>query len=239
MDGQKWLKTNRNEKDDSLICTTWVVKYLKCVCLLYAHRVEPETHKGFGFWLNLRHNVQFCHFLASYPGQFALSGRWRHIRNCRGRLGTRLSRVDSRKRIKMIVWTRIDWCEFNDNENALGAGHYLSPGGWGAGRGGGFGAKTRWNLADPLFEFYFTEVIPPNNVWCLSRSPPMSSFSKQIWVVSSESFQSFQRPPLFGSQQEPIKLVLSSQLIPPFVLLQIKWSPLKYPAPPPPAPGDK
>ena len=98
----------------------------------------------------------------------------------------------------------------------------------------GFGSKTRWNLADPLFEFYFTEVIAPNNVWCLSRSPPMSSFSKQIWVVSPESFQSFQRPPLFGSQQEPIKLVLSSQLIPPFVLLQIKWSLLKYPAPLPP-----
>ena len=106
---------------------------------------------------------------------------------------------------------------------------------WGGGGAGGFGAKTRWNLADPLFEFYFTEVIPPNNVWRLSPSPPpMSSFSKQIWVVPPECFQSFQRPPLFGSQQEPIKLVLSSQLIPPFVLLPIRWSPLKYPAPPPP-----
>ena len=27
--------------------------------------------------------------------------------------------VDSRKRIKTVVWTRIDGCVFNDNENAL------------------------------------------------------------------------------------------------------------------------
>ena len=26
--------------------------------------------------------------------------------------------VDSRKRIKKVVWTRIDWCVFDDNENA-------------------------------------------------------------------------------------------------------------------------
>ena len=27
--------------------------------------------------------------------------------------------VDSRKRIKMVVWTQIDGCVFNDNENVL------------------------------------------------------------------------------------------------------------------------
>ena len=98
------------------------------------------------------------------------------------------------------------------------------------------GAKTRWNLADPLFEFYFSEGLPPNNVWCLSRSPLCLHFpSKFEWSPLNPS-KVFSDPPLFGSQQEPIKLVLSSQLIPAFVPLQIKWSPLKYqPSPPPQA----
>ena len=41
-------------------------------------------------------------------------------------------------------------------ELLLGTGHYLSPGRG----GGGFGTKTRSNLADAPFECYFTEVIP-------------------------------------------------------------------------------
>ena len=71
----------------------------------------------------------------------------------------------------------------------------------------------------PPFECYFTEVIPPNNIWWLSRSShPMFSFSKQIWAVPPLpwSCQSFQWSPLLGSQL---------RLIPPFVLLKIKWSP--------------
>jgi len=39
-----------------------------------------------------------------------------------------------------------------------------------------------WNLADPPFECYFTEVIPPNNIWWLSRSSPCLHFpSKFEW----------------------------------------------------------
>ena len=39
-----------------------------------------------------------------------------------------------------------------------------------------------WSLSDPLFECYFTEVIPPNNIWWLSRSPPCLYFpSKFEW----------------------------------------------------------
>ena len=179
----------------------------------------------------VRHNVQFCHFLASYPGQFALSGRWRHIRNCRGRLGTRLSRVDSRKRIKIIVLTRIDWCEFNDNENALGTGHYLSPGG---GRGGGFGAKTRWNLADPLFEFYFNEVIPPNNVWCLSRSHPCLHFpSKFEWSPLNPS-KVFSDPPPFSFSAGAHQTGSQFSADPPFCVPTNQVITPKKPSPPPP-----
>ena len=78
-----------------------------------------------------------------------------------------------------------------------------------------------WNLADLLFECYFTEVIPPDNFWWLSRShpPPMSSFSKQIWVVLPLNPSKFvSDPPLLGSQL---------RLTPLFVLLKIKWCPLK------------
>ena len=42
-----------------------------------------------------------------------------------------------------------------------------------------------WNLSDPLFESYFTEVIPPNNIWWLSRSPACLYFpSKFEWSPS-------------------------------------------------------
>ena len=65
---------------------------------------------------------------------------------------------------------------------------------------------------------------PPNNIWSLSRSPPllMSSFSKRIWVV----------PPLNPSKvfRDCPFWVLSY----PFVFLKIKWSPKN--SPPPPAP---
>ena len=80
----------------------------------------------------------------------------------------------------------------------------------------------------PPFECYFPEVIRYNNIWWLSRSPlPMSSFSKQIWAVPPLpwSFESFQWSPLLGSRL---------RLIPPFVLLKIKWSPHNPPSPPPP-----
>ena len=33
-------------------------------------------------------------------------------------------------------------------------------------------AYARWNITDPPFECYFTEVILPNNFWWLSWSPP-------------------------------------------------------------------
>ena len=71
----------------------------------------------------------------------------------------------------------------------------------------------------PPFECCFPDVIHPNSIWWLSRSPhPMSSFSKQIWAVPPLpwSFQSFQWSPLLGSR---------FRLIPRFVLLKIKWSP--------------
>ena len=42
-----------------------------------------------------------------------------------------------------------------------------------------------WNLSDPFFEGYFTEVIPPNNIWWLSRSPPCLYFpGKFEWSPS-------------------------------------------------------
>ena len=70
---------------------------------------------------------------------------------------------------------------------------------------------TRWNSADTPFECYFTpEVIPPNNFWWLSRSPLMSSFYKQIWVV----------PPLNSSK------VFGD---PPFWVLSYDWSPFCSP----------
>ena len=177
--------------------------------------------------LNLRHNAQFYHFLASYPGQFALSGRWRHIQNCRGRLGTRLSRVDSRKRIKTIVWTRIDWCVFNDNEKAFGTGNDLSSGGGGGAADLGlnkvkFSRSHLWNVTSltwsPLITFDDFGDPPP----------PMSSFSKQIWVV----------PPLNSSK---------GFSDPPFWVLSYDWSPFCSPKnqviplnpPPPLSLGDK
>ena len=55
--------------------------------------------------------------------------------------------------------------------------------------------------------------------------PPISSFSKKIWLVPLWILPSFQWSPLLGSQL---------RLIPRFVFLKIKWSPLK--SSPPPAP---
>ena len=72
------------------------------------------------------------------------------------------------------------------------------------------------------FECYFTEVIPPNNIWWLSRSPPphVFIFHANLSGPPSESLQSFQLSPLLGSQL---------RLIPPFVFLKIKWSLPKSP----------
>ena len=86
------------------------------------------------------------------------------------------------------------------------------------GRGKDFGLR---NLADPPFECHFTEVIFPNNIWWLLRSPAHPHafiFQANLSGPPSESFQSFQWSPLLGSQL---------RLIPPFVLSKIKWSPLK------------
>ena len=74
-----------------------------------------------------------------------------------------------------------------------------------------FGAWQIWNRViwwwkflkvkfsrSPL-ECYFTEVILPNNIWWLSRSPPpMSSFSKKIWVVPLWIPPKFSAIPPFG-----------------------------------------
>ena len=83
-----------------------------------------------------------------------------------------------------------------------------------AGGGGGFGAKQCEILADPPFECYFTEVIPPNNIWWLSRSPP------HVFILQAN----LSGPPLNPSKvfsDSPL-WVLSLQLIPPFVSLKIK-----------------
>ena len=89
----------------------------------------------------------------------------------------------------------------------LGTGHYLSP------VERRILGKTRWNLADPPFECYFTEVIPLNNSWWLSRSPLCLHFPSKfewslLWIL-----------PKFSA-------------IPSFVLPKIKWSPLKSSPPP-------
>ena len=84
------------------------------------------------------------------------------------------------------------------------------------GRGKDFGLR---NLADPPFECHFTEVIFPNNIWWLLRSPAHPHafiFQANLSGPPSESFQSFQWSPLLGSQL---------RLIGPFVLSKIKWSP--------------
>ena len=81
-----------------------------------------------------------------------------------------------------------------------------------------------------LNECYFTEVIPLNNIWWLSRFPPPPQclhFPSKFDCTPPESFQSFQWSPLLGSQL---------RLIPPFVLLKIKWSP-QNPEPSPPHPS--
>ena len=97
----------------------------------------------------------------------------------------------------------------------------------GGGEAEGLGLnKVRFILADSPYERYFTEVIPSNNIWWLSRSPsPCLHFPSKfewspLWILPK-----FQWSPLLGFQL---------RLIPPFVLLKIKWSPLKSSAPPAP-----
>ena len=93
----------------------------------------------------------------------------------------------------------------------IGTVHYLSPG------ERRILGKTRWNLADSPFECYFTEVLPLNNFWWLSRSPLCLHFpSKFEW--------------------SPLWILPKFSAISPFVLPKIKWSPLKSSAPPPPPP---
>ena len=97
------------------------------------------------------------------------------------------------------------------------------------GGGEGFGAKQCEILADPPFECYFTEVIPPNNIWWLSRFPPASSFHfpSQFEWSPPESFQSFQWSPLLGS-----RLRLTPP--PPFCSPKTQVIPPKNPPPLPP-----
>ena len=99
----------------------------------------------------------------------------------------------------------------------IGTGHYLLPGGT-----GDLGLN-KVKFSRPPFECYFSEVIPPNNIWWPSRSPPhyVFIFQPNLSGPPTESFQSLHWSPLLGSQL---------RLIPPFVLLKIKWSP---PNPPP------
>ena len=69
-------------------------------------------------------------------------------------------------------------------ELLLGTGHYLSPG---VGGGGGFGTKTRSNLAYPPFECYFTEVIPLITFDDF-RDPPLHVFIFQANLSAPEPF---------------------------------------------------
>ena len=77
-------------------------------------------------------------------------------------------------------------------------------------------------------ECYFTEVIHPNNIWWLSRSPPpMSSFTKRIWVVPPlNPSKVFNYPPFgFSFTIDPPFCFPKNQVIPPKI--------------PPSPPGDK
>ena len=69
---------------------------------------------------------------------------------------------------------------------------------------GGFGAKLRWNLADPPFECYFTEVPPPpppqERLMTFAIPYHVFIFQANLSGPPSESFQSFERFPLLGSQ---------------------------------------
>ena len=63
------------------------------------------------------------------------------------------------------------------------------------------------------FECYFTEVIPPNNFWWLSRSPPplLSSFSKRIWVVPPlNPSKDFSDPPFWVLSYDRSPLLFSN-----------------------------
>ena len=99
-----------------------------------------------------------------------------------------------------------------------GTVHYLSLGGPGGNRAEDFGLnKVKFTLSplwmllhcsDPPITFDDFRDLPPH---------PMSSFSKQKWVIPPPNpSKVFIDSPLLGSQL---------RLIPPFVLLKIKWSP--------------
>ena len=100
-----------------------------------------------------------------------------------------------------------------------GTVHYLSLGGPGGNRAEDFGLnKVKFTLSplwmllhcsDPPITFDDFRDLPPPH--------PMSSFSKQKWVIPPPNpSKVFIDSPLLGSQL---------RLIPPFVLLKIKWSP--------------
>ena len=109
---------------------------------------------------------------------------------------------------------------------------------WGRGGGGGWGAKTRWNLADPLFEFYFTEVIPPNNVWCLSSSPPPHVFIFQANLSGPpRMLPKFSATPSFWFSAGAHQTGSQFSADPPFCSPSNQVITPKIPSPP--APGDK
>ena len=105
----------------------------------------------------------------------------------------------------------------------LGTGHHLSPGG-----AGDLGLDKVKFSRSPLWMLP-NWSDPPNNFWWLSRSPSppphVFIFQANLSGPPYESFQSFYWSPLLGSQL---------RLIPPFVLLKIKWSiPPPKSSPPP------
>ena len=117
-----------------------------------------------------------------------------------------------------MLWYFLEWSRIQQIHNIVQISISF-------GRGKDFGLRI---LADPSFECHFTEVIFPNNIWWLSRSPPPPHphafiFQANLSGSPSKSFQSYQRSSLLGSQL---------RLIPPFVLSKIKWSPLKPSTPP-------
>ena len=92
----------------------------------------------------------------------------------------------------------------------------------GGGGGGGGG--------DPLFECYFTKVTPLTTFDDFRDSAPhVFIFQANLRSPPSESFQSFRWSPFLGSQL---------RLIPPFVVLKIKWFPPQI-LPSPYLSGDK
>ena len=96
---------------------------------------------------------------------------------------------------------------------------------WERGGEGGFKAKQgETDLADPPFECYFTEVIHliTFDDFRGSPIPPHALiFQANFSGSSSESYQSFQRCPLLGSQSrlaDPLFCSPKNQVIPPKIL---------------------